>query len=382
MASRLAVMNDGRIVQVGTPHEVYERPRYALRRRLHRHRQHPADRRRPRAGWRCGRRRSRCRATPAGHRARRAGKIVDIAYEGDRSLYRVATDDGRVHAGRDRQRRARAEPCRAATRYGSAGPTTPGRCWMSSHLVGSRASWRAHDHEPAQDARCARTHEASRCASSSPCPTSGSASSSCCRSRWCWRSRSAPTRPTSRRRSSSASASQNFTLLFTDDLYLAAWLVLAAHRRDLDRWSRLLLGYPMAYAIARAAPRRRPLLLMLVILPFWTSFLIRVYAWMGLLAENGILNQFLRWTGLGRRSRHDPRHRMGGPSRHRLRLPAVHGAAALRHAGEARLPACSRPRPTSAPGRSPPSSPSPCRCRCPASSPAACWCSSRRSASS
>ncbi len=54
----------------------------------------------------------------------------------------------------------------------------------------------------------------------------------------------------------------------------------------------------MAYAIARAAPERRPLLLMLVVLPFWTSFLIRVYAWMGLLAENGILNQFLRWTGL------------------------------------------------------------------------------------
>ena len=54
----------------------------------------------------------------------------------------------------------------------------------------------------------------------------------------------------------------------------------------------------MAYAIARAAPRRRPLLLMLVVLPFWTSFLIRVYAWMGLLADNGILNQFLRWSGL------------------------------------------------------------------------------------
>ena len=54
----------------------------------------------------------------------------------------------------------------------------------------------------------------------------------------------------------------------------------------------------MAYAIARARPSWRPLLLMLVILPFWTSFLIRVYAWMGLLAENGILNQFLRWSGL------------------------------------------------------------------------------------
>ena len=60
----------------------------------------------------------------------------------------------------------------------------------------------------------------------------------------------------------------------------------------------LLLGYPMAYAIARARPNLRPLLLMAVILPFWTSFLIRVYAWMGLLSSNGILNQFLRATGL------------------------------------------------------------------------------------
>jgi len=90
---------------------------------------------------------------------------------------------------------------------------------------------------------------------------------------------------------------ESFRLLFTDSLYLAAWissLRIAATSTLLA----LLLGYPMAYAIARAAPKRRPLLLMLVVLPFWTSFLIRVYAWMGLLAENGILNQFLRWTGL------------------------------------------------------------------------------------
>jgi putrescine transport system permease protein len=89
---------------------------------------------------------------------------------------------------------------------------------------------------------------------------------------------------------------ENFKLLFTDDLYVAAWLSslrIAATATLVC----LLLGYPMAYAIARAAPRRRPLLLMLVILPFWTSFLIRVYAWMGLLAENGILNQVLRWSG-------------------------------------------------------------------------------------
>src|SRR5690242_3412828 len=89
----------------------------------------------------------------------------------------------------------------------------------------------------------------------------------------------------------------SFKLLFTDDLYLAAWLS-SLRIAATSTLVTLLLGYPMAYAIARADPRRRPLLLMLVILPFWTSFLIRVYAWMGLLAENGILNQFLRGTGL------------------------------------------------------------------------------------
>ena len=89
----------------------------------------------------------------------------------------------------------------------------------------------------------------------------------------------------------------SFKLLFTDDLYLAAWLS-SLRIAATSTLGTLLLGYPMAYAIARARPSLRPLLLTLVILPFWTSFLIRVYAWMGLLAENGILNQFLRWSGL------------------------------------------------------------------------------------
>jgi putrescine transport system permease protein len=89
----------------------------------------------------------------------------------------------------------------------------------------------------------------------------------------------------------------SFKLLFTDDLYLAAWLS-SLRIAAVSTLGTLLLGYPMAYAIARARPQIRPLLLTLVILPFWTSFLIRVYAWMGLLAENGILNQFLRWSGL------------------------------------------------------------------------------------
>ena len=90
---------------------------------------------------------------------------------------------------------------------------------------------------------------------------------------------------------------KNFTLLFTDDLYLAAWLT-SLRIAATSTVVALLLGYPMAYAIARAAPARRLLLLMLVVLPFWTSFLIRVYAWMSLLDENGLLNQFLRWSGI------------------------------------------------------------------------------------
>jgi len=90
---------------------------------------------------------------------------------------------------------------------------------------------------------------------------------------------------------------KSFTLLFTDDLYLAAWLT-SLRIAATSTLVTLLFGYLMAYAIARAAPERRPLLLMLVVLPFWTSFLIRVYAWMGLLDENGLLNQFLRWSGI------------------------------------------------------------------------------------
>jgi len=89
----------------------------------------------------------------------------------------------------------------------------------------------------------------------------------------------------------------NYRLLFTDDLYVAVWLS-SLRIAATSTLAALLLGYPMAYAVARARPRWRPVLLMLIVLPFWTSFLIRVYAWMGLLAENGSLNQFLRWSGL------------------------------------------------------------------------------------
>lgn len=60
----------------------------------------------------------------------------------------------------------------------------------------------------------------------------------------------------------------------------------------------LLIGYPLALGMARAPRDLRPTLLMLVILPFWTSFLIRVYAWIGILKKEGLLNQFLMWLGV------------------------------------------------------------------------------------
>mgnify|MGYP000725325957 CR=1 FL=1 len=60
----------------------------------------------------------------------------------------------------------------------------------------------------------------------------------------------------------------------------------------------LLFGYPIAYAMARSPRSWRPILLLLVILPFWTSFLIRVYAWIGILKKEGLLNQLLLWLGI------------------------------------------------------------------------------------
>jgi len=60
----------------------------------------------------------------------------------------------------------------------------------------------------------------------------------------------------------------------------------------------LLIGYPFAYFIARSRPSIRPALLMLVMLPFWTSFLLRVYAWKGILADQGVLNNLLLSLGV------------------------------------------------------------------------------------
>jgi putrescine transport system permease protein len=88
-----------------------------------------------------------------------------------------------------------------------------------------------------------------------------------------------------------------YAYLFTDPLYLRSYLysVMVAAVSTLFC---LLIGYPMAYAIARASDAWRSFLLMLIVLPFWTSFLLRVYAWIGLLQNDGLINNVLLHLGL------------------------------------------------------------------------------------
>jgi putrescine transport system permease protein len=90
---------------------------------------------------------------------------------------------------------------------------------------------------------------------------------------------------------------ESYHRLVTDDLYVVAYLN-ALKFAGISTVFCLLLGYPLAYGIVRAPRRFRSLLLLLVILPFWTSFLIRVYAWIGLLKENGLINNALLTLGL------------------------------------------------------------------------------------
>ncbi|NOX73622.1 MAG: ABC transporter permease subunit [Alphaproteobacteria bacterium] len=90
---------------------------------------------------------------------------------------------------------------------------------------------------------------------------------------------------------------ENFIWLTEDNLYWKAylssvWIALVSVILT------LLVGYPIAYGMSRVSEEWRPTLLMLVILPFWTSFLIRVYAWIGILGSQGYLNQLLLWIGL------------------------------------------------------------------------------------
>ena len=89
----------------------------------------------------------------------------------------------------------------------------------------------------------------------------------------------------------------NYLLLIQDSLYFRAY-VNSVRIAAIATVLTLLVGFPMAYAMARAPERWRPTLLMLVILPFWTSFLIRVYAWIGILKNEGLLNALLLWLGV------------------------------------------------------------------------------------
>lgn len=89
----------------------------------------------------------------------------------------------------------------------------------------------------------------------------------------------------------------NYAFLWEDALYRNAFLnsILTA---GVSTFLCLMIGYPMAYGIARSPPAWRNLLLLLVMLPFWTSFLLRVYAWIGILKNNGVINNFLMWLGV------------------------------------------------------------------------------------
>ncbi len=89
----------------------------------------------------------------------------------------------------------------------------------------------------------------------------------------------------------------NYIWLVEDNLYINAYLSslwIAAVSTALT----LAVAYPIAYGMARAPKRWQATLVMLVILPFWTSFLIRVYSWIGILKKEGLLNQFLMWVGI------------------------------------------------------------------------------------
>ena len=125
----------------------------------------------------------------------------------------------------------------------------------------------------------------------------------------------------------------NFAIAATDELYRTAfWLSLRT--AAISTVICLLIGYPMALAIARAAERWRGPLLLALMLPFWTGFLMRINAWIGMLRDDGWINAALTCSGL--RAGAAALHRHGAVYRHGLHLPAVHGAADLRAAGETR----------------------------------------------
>jgi len=90
---------------------------------------------------------------------------------------------------------------------------------------------------------------------------------------------------------------ENYIFLTEDPLYIEAYLS-SLRIATISTLLLLLVGYPMALAMARAPATIRPTLVMLVILPFWTSFLIRVYAWIGILKPEGLLTVLFQTIGI------------------------------------------------------------------------------------
>jgi putrescine transport system permease protein len=89
----------------------------------------------------------------------------------------------------------------------------------------------------------------------------------------------------------------NYQYLLTDEVYAVSYLY-SLKTAFFSTLCCLLIGYPMAYAISRCSKSTQNILLLIVILPFWTSFLLRVYALEGIIRENGLLNTALLWLGI------------------------------------------------------------------------------------
>jgi putrescine transport system permease protein len=100
----------------------------------------------------------------------------------------------------------------------------------------------------------------------------------------------------------------NFLRLFSDPIFVEGYL----GSLRIAATTTLLcigLGYPLAYAVAAARPSARTGLLILITIPFWTSVLIRIYAWIAILKDRGLLNGLLEWSGVI----HQPLHIMNSP---------------------------------------------------------------------
>ena len=89
----------------------------------------------------------------------------------------------------------------------------------------------------------------------------------------------------------------NYLRLIQDSIYSSSYLS-SLWIAGSSTVMMLFIAYPIAYGMARAPKSWRPTLVMMVILPFWTSFLIRVYAWIAILSEEGLLNSALAWLGV------------------------------------------------------------------------------------